>query len=183
MSSRLQASKNTEERDQLILAMMGHEDAEQLKEWVARALGDALGASLPSQEWATMFSGLAANHHHKRLAWNLMTRHWQKVYETWGQSQFKMKSIVAAAMTKADIHEVRSFFTANPCSLAYRSDANFQVVARFQQAMASEAMLPSVVSSRVSKAWRQMPSSIPWLKSFNNSCTPSLGSSQSGSRR
>ena len=44
------------------------------------------------QEWETLFAGLAANRHHKRVAWRILTRHWDAVYKVWGQSQFKMKA-------------------------------------------------------------------------------------------
>lgn len=69
------------------------------------------------QEWETLFAGLAANRHHKRLAWRMLTRHWDAVYKVWGQSQFKMKAIIGHAMSKADPDEVEAFFESHPCDL------------------------------------------------------------------
>eukprot|EP00438_Fugacium_kawagutii_P020335 Skav220857 [mRNA] locus=scaffold1888:616743:631004:- [translate_table: standard] len=111
MSKRLAAAANTEERDQLLIALMGHGDGPVLEDWVAKAI----------EEWETLFAGLAANRHHKRLAWRMLTRHWDAVYKVWGQSQFKMKAIIGHAMSKADPDEVEAFFQSHPCDVAKRS--------------------------------------------------------------
>lgn len=116
MCERLQAASNTEERDQLLIALMGHSDGRVLEDWVAAAIG----GKLPSQEWETLFAGLASNRHHKRLAWRMLIRHWDAVEKVWGQSQFKMKAIISHAMSKADPEEVQSFFERHPCDVAKR---------------------------------------------------------------
>ena len=87
-----------------------------VENWVAKALGGAL----PTQEWGTLFTGLAGNRHHKRLAWEMLTTHWDALFRVWGQSQFKMKSILAASMAHADADEVQVFFDSHPCHSAFR---------------------------------------------------------------
>lgn len=131
MSERLAATSNTEERDQLLIALMGHGDRKVLEDWVAAAIGGAL----PSQEWSTLFAGLAGNRHHKRIAWKMLTRHWDAVYKAWGQSQFKMKAIVGQAMTGADPDEVQAFFESHPCAVAQRS------IQQGLEGLAADAML------------------------------------------
>ena len=77
----------------------------------------SISAEKHQQEWETLFAGLANNRHHKRLAWRMLTRHWDAVEKVWGQSQFKMKAIISHAVSKADPEEVQSFFERHPCDL------------------------------------------------------------------
>eukprot|EP00913_Durusdinium_trenchii_P022462 g21099.t1 len=137
MCERLKVASNTEERDQLLVAMMGHSDRMVLENWVA----SAIQGQLPSQEWGTMFAGLAGNRHHKRLAWNMLTRHWDAVYKVWGQSQFKMKAIIASAMVKADPDEVELFFDSHPCEMAKRT------IQQGLEGLAADAFLSDVRAS------------------------------------
>ena len=85
-------------------------------------MAKALGGALPTQEWGTLFTGLASNRHHKRLAWEMMTTHWDALFRVWGQSQFKMKSMIAACMAHADADEVQVFFDSHPCHLEHTQE-------------------------------------------------------------
>lgn len=108
------STTNTEERDQLLIALMGHRDREAVETWVSRAIG----GELSNQEWPTMFIGLSQNSHHAGMAWEALKKHWDIVYKAWGQSQFKMKAIVSYALTDVDLEEAKAFFVDHPCDVA-----------------------------------------------------------------
>eukprot|EP00928_Gymnodinium_smaydae_P049172 TRINITY_DN32980_c0_g1_i1.p1 TRINITY_DN32980_c0_g1~~TRINITY_DN32980_c0_g1_i1.p1 ORF type:complete len:923 (-),score=141.40 TRINITY_DN32980_c0_g1_i1:112-2751(-) len=108
---------DAEEKDQLTVALMGHADRDAIEGWVAQALEGAL----PSMEWSTMFVGLAHNSHHESLAWDMLVRHWDVVFKTWGQSQFAMKTIISQALEHADPTIARKFFDEHPCDVAKQS--------------------------------------------------------------
>lgn len=115
MVKRQTAAQASEERDQLLIALMGHQSRDAVESWVAHALG----GKLASQEWTTLFAGLANNRHHKGLAWDLLVRHWETVYDAWGQSQFRMKAIVVSAMSSCrDAATAKAFFDCHRCDVA-----------------------------------------------------------------
>merc|ERR1719215_745930 len=131
LAARHGEATDAEEKDQLTVALMGHADRAVVEDWAVKALA----GNLARMEWQTMFDGMSRNSFHKTLAWDELVKHWDTVYQAWGQSQFTMKRIIALTMHSADPKVARDFFATHPCDVARQS------IARDLEAIATDSAL------------------------------------------